>query len=228
MPMELAPLARRLRLHRRSGIAGLSLRSGEVAGRSVVGAVIGIGPKLAAERVAAVLDAFDVDRVIVVGISGAPDGQTPIGTVIRPAAVVDGDSGVEYQPHPFGAGDDRDQRGTLWTSATLITDEARVTALRERGVVALDMETAAVARVCESRHVPWSVVRTISDRVSDGLVDEGVLDLTRADGGSDWRAVGKYLVRRPSRLWRLVRLARDSRRAAARAAEVAVADLDRS
>jgi nucleoside phosphorylase len=37
------------------------------------------------------------------------------------------------------------------------------------------METAAVAEVCEERGVPWSVVRAISDRASDGSVDAEVL-----------------------------------------------------
>jgi nucleoside phosphorylase len=225
MPMELAPLARRLGLRGRSEAAGIRLSSGDPGGRPTVGAVIGIGPKQAAERTGVLLDALAVERVVVVGISGAPDGLTPIGTVIRPAAVVDGDTGAEYLPHPLRPAGDGDLQGKLWTSAVLNADVEAAAALLERGVVALDMETAAVARVCESRDVPWSVVRAISDRVSDGLVDQSTLALTRPDGKPDLGAAARYVLERPSRLGRMFRLARDSRAAAVAAAKAAAADL---
>jgi hypothetical protein len=109
-----------------------------------------------------------------------------------------------------------------------MTDEGTLAGLVARGVVALDMETAAVARVCESRGVPWSVVRTISDRVADGLVGPELLELTGPEGGSNWPAVGRYVLARPSRLVGLMRLGLDSWRAASRAAKVAAAELDRA
>ncbi len=57
----------------------------------------------------------------------------------------------------------------MWTNDELITDLDELAALHaERGVVALDMETAAIAHACEQRGVPWSVFRAISDRSSDG------------------------------------------------------------
>ena len=49
---------------------------------------------------------------------------------------------------------------------------ADLPALIAQGVVSLDMETAAIGECCEKRNVPWSVFRTISDRASDGSVDE--------------------------------------------------------
>lgn len=223
MPMELSPLTRKLGLGRRSQVDQLRLHSGEGRGGRMTGTVIGIGPKQAAERIELLLDAVTVDLVVVVGISGAPDGRTPIGTVIWPAVVVDGDTGVEYRPDPLGGATEDDLYGKLWTSATLNTDPASMAGLLDRGVVALDMETAAVARVCESRGVAWSVVRAISDRVSDGLVDQAILDLTGPDGKPHLRAALVYVLRRPSRLAALVRLARDSRRAAVMAADAAAA-----
>ena len=224
MPMELAPLSRRFGLSQRSEIDGIRLHSTETQESRMVGTVIGIGPKQAAERVGALLDAVTVERVVVVGISGAPDERTPIGTVIRPAVVVDGDTGDEFRPHSLGAAGDGSQ-GQLWTSAVLNTDSRTMVDLLDRGVVALDMETAAVARVCESRGVAWSVVRAISDRVSDGLVDQETLDLTGTDGKPDLWAAARYAIRHPTRLAGLVRLARDSQRAAAAAADAAAADL---
>ena len=57
----------------------------------------------------------------------------------------------------------------MWTSDVLIDDLDELAAMHtDRGVVALDMETAAIAHVCETRGVPWSVFRAISDRSSEG------------------------------------------------------------
>jgi uridine phosphorylase len=225
MPMELAPLSRRFGLRGRSEVNGIRLHSGENAEGRMIATVIGIGPKQAAERVEALLDAVMVDRVVVVGIAGAPDGRTPIGAVVRPAVVIDGDKGDEYRPDPLPGAVGDGPHGKLWTSAVLSSDPGSMSGLLDRGVVALDMETAAVARVCESRDVAWSVVRAISDRVSDGLVDQETLDLTGTDGKPDLWAAVRYVIRRPSRLAGLVRLTRDSRRAAAAAADAAAADL---
>jgi adenosylhomocysteine nucleosidase len=89
-------------------------------------------------------------------------------------------------------------------------------------VVALDMETAAVAKVCDEHDVPWSVVRAISDRAGDGTVDGETVGLTHPDGRPNVSAVARYLVRHPDALPRLVRLGKGAKLAAARAAETAI------
>ncbi len=80
------------------------------------------------------------------------------------------------------------------------------------------METAAVAAVCEAHGTPWSVVRAVSDR---GL-DPEVAGLSRDDGSPRMGAALGYIVRQPRRVGGLARLARDSARAAQRAADAAV------
>jgi adenosylhomocysteine nucleosidase len=218
MPRELRPLARKLRL--RSGAeGGVSLESGTLAGRPVAGMVTGVGTELAAAATRRLLAAVDVGLVMVVGISGAVDDRTPIGTIIEPALVVDGASGEEFRPAPAGAAG---PRGTLWTSDGLITDQATVAGLREHGIVALDMETAAIARECDSRGVRWSVLRAISDRAGDGSVGAGVLRLINADGSANAREIIRYVLGRPSRVIQLVRLARDARLGVTAAAEAAI------
>jgi hypothetical protein len=89
--------------------------------------------------------------------------------------------------------------------------------------VALDMETAAVAAACEARDVPWTVVRAISDRATDGSVDDEVFHLSRQDGTPDPMAVLRYVVRHPGRVPGLARMARGAGLATARAATAAVA-----
>jgi hypothetical protein len=84
------------------------------------------------------------------------------------------------------------------------------------------METAAVAEVCEERGVPWSVVRAISDRASDGSVDAEIFGLSYQDGSANLPAVARYVLRHPGAVPRLVRLARGSKLATERAADAAI------
>src|SRR5580693_2729620 len=217
MPMELRPLRRRLRLHK----AGLGY-AGRIGERPVVAVVSGMGTSLAHAATVGLLDAVDVEWVIVVGIAGAIENQTPIGTLVLPQLVINGADGSEHRPAPLRVGLGNMAHGKLWTSDELLLDPALHADLRADGVLALDMETAAVAKVCDERGVPWSVVRAISDRAGDGSVNAEILGLSHPDGAVNLPAVARYLVRGPGALPRLVRLARGSRLAAKRAADAAV------
>jgi adenosylhomocysteine nucleosidase len=215
MPVEMEPLARRLRL------AGASGRwTGHAGEHTVVGIVTGMGPKLATAGVTRLLEEVDVGRVLVVGITGAVDDATPIGTVIVPEAVIDGATGAEYRPamlegHPGS--------GILWTSDRVITEMELISELHSRGVVSLDMETAAVAAVCEQRAVPWAVLRVVSDHATDGSVDDYVFYLSKPDGTPDDEAIERFFAEHPERVEPLTRLAADVATATEAAAEAAAA-----
>jgi adenosylhomocysteine nucleosidase len=214
MSIELRPLRRRLRLQKTElGYAG------QIGDHPVIAVVTGIGTALAHAATVRLLDAADIEWAIVVGIAGAIDLQTPIGTLVLPELVVNGADGCEYRPKSPRIGD---PHGTLWTTDDLLLDPAVHAELRARGVVALDMETAAIAKVCHERGVPWSALRAISDRAGDGGVDAGILGLTRPDGAANLSAVAGYLVRHPGSVPRLVRLARGSKLATERAAGAAI------
>ncbi len=221
MPMEARPLARELSL-RRAVVGTRRGYRGTCGARDAVLVVSGMGPQLAAAATEALFAAHCPGHVVVAGISGALENDTPIGTVVLPDRVVDGASGAEYRPCPLPFPRDAAAlTGTLWTTAALITAPAELADLIERGVVALDMETAAVARVCEARGTPWSVVRVISDRASDGTVDAEVFGMSRQDGRPDPRAVARFVLRHPGRLPVLARMGRDASAAARTAAAVA-------
>src|SRR5262249_45010964 len=88
MPMELKPLAKKLAL-RKTALGGVDVRAGSLAGRDVVAIATGMGTQLATRATERLLDAVDVERVVVFGITGAVDNETPIGTLILPEVVVD-------------------------------------------------------------------------------------------------------------------------------------------
>jgi adenosylhomocysteine nucleosidase len=214
MPMELRPLRRRLGLRKTAlGYAG------QIGDRPVTAVITGIGTALAHAATVRLLDTVDVELVIVVGIAGAIENQTPIATLVLPEFVVSGADGSEYRPTPLRIGS---AYGKLWTTDELLLDPALHANLRTHGVVALDMETAAVAKVCDERDVPWSVVRAISDRAGDGTVDADIFGLSHPDGRPNFSAVARYLVRHPGGLPRLIRLGKEANLAAVRAAEAAI------
>jgi adenosylhomocysteine nucleosidase len=217
MQQELAPLRRKLLLRR--------LRKGErtmwvgmAGGAEVVATLTGIGTAPARATAEWLLREAKPDHVMVVGIAGGVDARQPIGALLAPECVADA-SGREYVPAQLGG---LAPHGLLVTSDTLVTGREEAAALVARGVVGLDMETAAVAAVCEARGCPWSVFRAISDRVTDGTTDPAVLALAGSDGSGDPRAIARYLLARPWRIVRLARLARGTQLAANAAADAAI------
>jgi adenosylhomocysteine nucleosidase len=223
MPMELQPLVRKLDL-KREVISGVDVRTGTLEGQHVVAVATGMGTKLATAGTERLLDAMAVDRVVVVGITGAISDDTPVGTLVLPESVVNSATGAEFRPTPLVDGT---AAGTMWTTDELLTDPAVLAGLRERGVVSLDMETAAIAEVCERRKIPWSVVRVISDRAHDGSVDAEVFGLSNQDGSPNGKAVARYLLRHPRRLPALMRLGRGANLARTKAVDIAVAAVSR-
>jgi hypothetical protein len=86
--------------------------------------------------------------------------------------------------------------------------------LRERGIIGVDMETAAVAAVCHEAGMPWSTIRAVSDPVGPRGADEEIFGLVRLDGRPNLPAVARYLIPRVWHIKRLAVLARGSNRAA--------------
>lgn len=218
MGMELRPLTKRLGLERTS-IGHRPGRAGSLDGRDVVAVVTGMGTRLAAEGTERLLDAATPSLVVVVGITGAVENDTPIGTVMLVDRVIDGATGRTHHHHVLGGGK---AEGAMWTTDVL-TPPGELPALRDQGVVCLDMETAAIAQACEAREVPWTVFRAISDRASDGSVDDEVFTMSRQDGSPDPRAVARYLLRHPARIPSLARMGQAAKLATERAADAAIA-----
>lgn len=223
MRSELRPVVRALSA-RRAVVGGLDVHRGRAGGRQVVAALIGVGPEAARRATERLLDAMTrsdmaVSHVVVSGIAGGIGPGISVGDTVVPDSVVDLRSGREFRAAPPPGAT---PAGRIATVDELILDEARLAALVDRRFVALDMETAAVAEVCEAHGCPWSAFRVISDRPQDGLLSDDVMDMLRPDGSVDAWAALRTIVARPRRLPALVRLGRDAGSAASKAARAAV------
>jgi adenosylhomocysteine nucleosidase len=216
MQPELQPIVRRLNLEMEGDGSVYRGRAGAI---EVVAMLTTIGMQAGAAAAQRILE-HDVSWVMVVGIAGGVDRSVPIGAVIVPEVVVDRATGDRFRPAYLG---DIVPRGTLSCGDELITGPDELDAMAARGVVAVDMETAAVAAVCEAAERPWSVFRGISDYAGEGLVDDAIFAMTRPDGTADPEVVARYLEENPDRKQVLTRLAHDSRLATEAAAEAAIA-----
>jgi adenosylhomocysteine nucleosidase len=226
MRHELRPLLRPLGLRRTRDAAGAAFPgagfSGALGRNQIVAAITGIGVRAAAQTAERVLDSGGIDHLVVVGIAGGIAAGARIGDIVVPELVIDLESGAQHRPARLG---DAPPRGVLATSGELVSDREALVRLRDRGVVAIDMETAAVAAVCERRGCRWSVFRAISDHIDDAPVDPAVFGLAGPDGGPNPTALLRFLLTRPWKIPELARLARDMRKAANAAAQAAVRGL---
>jgi len=223
MRSELRPLVHSLSLRRAHSGAG-ALLVGAVGRVAIVATTTGIGGRAAARAARRVLDATPVDHLVVVGIAGGIGPSVAIGDVVVPERVLDLATGAEHRPTALG---DTAARGTLATSDGLLVDPDEAARLERRGVIAIDMETAAIGAVCEERRCPWSVFRAISDRADDGSTDAAVFGLAGPDGAPNLTALARFVLTRPWRVPQLVRLARGLRLATNAAASAAVGALER-
>ena len=197
---------------------------GRVGNSDVTAVHIGMGPTLTREAIARVLDEAaatgrPVDHMMNAGICGGLDPDVPVGTLINPEVLVLHSTGAEYRHHPPG---DAPLAGKLITTEGVSLDPDLTGKFFADGFVAVDMESAAVAEVCEAQGIPWSVYRCISDRPFDGLLDERLLAMTNPDGSGNFSELERLLAEDPTLAGKLEQLAHDTANGARLAAEAAV------
>jgi adenosylhomocysteine nucleosidase len=175
----------------------------------------GVGP-------AAVRRALDwlADRspglLIAAGFAGGLREPVPVGSVLVAAEVVDADGRhwpTTWPVDPCGL-----PVGRLLSVPRLVSDPAEKRRLGQTfGALAVDMESAAVARFASERGLPFGCVRAVSDTVDTGLSPR-LLPLLAGGRVRPLKLAGA-VVRSPGLVRELARLARDTRRAADRLAD---------
>jgi adenosylhomocysteine nucleosidase len=161
-----------------------------------------------------------VDHVMIAGICGGLDPDVEVGTLINPEFIVEYASGTIYRHAPPGNGR---QAGTLITTEEATLDHEQSRRFLAQGCVGVDMESSAVAEVCQAHECPWSVYRCIGDRFFDGLLDQRIVAATNADGSGNMTEIRRLIASEPELAGKLERLSRDTTSAARWAAEAALA-----
>ena len=198
--------------------------TGRVGNSTVTAIHIGMGPPVTRAATARLFDGSSparvpVDHVMIAGICGGLSADLEIGTLINPEIIVEYASGATYRHTPPG---DAPQAGKLMTTEEVTLDRELSQRFLEDGCLGVDMESSAVAEVCEARGCPWSVYRCIGDRSFDGLLDERIVALTNPDGSGKRAELEQLIASEPGLALKLERLSRDTTLAARLAAEAAV------
>lgn len=210
VPQESAPLARLLRVESIAapslGLPAALRASGD---RQVLLATGGMGGKRAAAAATAILRNWRPDLLVMAGVAGALAADLSVADVISADTVLTPDEVLTPSVVPASAL--RPSR----TGALLSLNRVLVTANEKRdacqpmsdGVtpLAVEMETAAVARVAMQHGVPWAAVRAVSDTAAESLP----LDFNRlrtADGDLPVSRVALAAVIIPRSIPGLIRL----------------------
>jgi cytochrome P450 family 142 subfamily A polypeptide 1 len=218
------PIVKMLGLTRTGEQGGIPIYTGSLADTEIVLTGTGVGPGPAHAATARLLGSTPVDRVIVSGIAGGLAPVSTVGQMIVPEEVVDAGTGERFRATPVGdvalAGVIRMGDGSDYSF-----DDTDVERLVAEGFTALDMETAAIARVCDRHGVPWLAFRVISDMAGNASLGPDVMALVNEDGTPKVWASVRYLLTHPHRIPLMVRVGRDAQAAAAAAARATVANL---
>jgi nucleoside phosphorylase len=226
MPLEMHAIVTAFGLDPTDGGNGAEVApwTGRVGDSQVTAVHIGMGPPLTRIALSRLFDesaeaAVPVDHVMIAGICGGLDPDLEVGTLINPEFVVEHTTGVSYRNHPPGHAP---TAGTLMTTEQATLDHEMSRRFFEDGCIAVDMETSAVAEICEAQDCPWSVYRCIGDRYFDGLLDPRILAATNPDGSGDRAAIERLIAAEPELVENLKQLSEDTTMAARLAAEAAV------
>ncbi|HEV8677744.1 MAG TPA: hypothetical protein VGQ90_00110 [Stellaceae bacterium] len=196
-----------------SGLAA-EARVARAAGFQVI---VGAGdPRRTAALVAAA--SRQAKCLISFGIAGGLAPHLRAGDVILSAEVIaDGRRWHASDSFHVQVGDLARQIGAaegpvLGASNLLATEEGKAQAWRDTGALAVDMESAIVARVADAAGIPFLVLRTIADSATRELPPAALIPLSQ-DGTPALARVFGEVLRRPRQIAALFGLARETRQA---------------
>jgi adenosylhomocysteine nucleosidase len=155
------------------------------------------------------------DGLISFGIAGGLAPGLPPGTVVVATEVI-AEDGRQYPALETATGLMQGAvRAPIAGAAAIVARaEAKQTLYRRTGAVAVDLESADVARLCADAGVPLAVIRAIADPAERDLPPAALIGLG-PDGKVDLGAVLGSVLRQPRQIPALLAVALDTRRALA-------------
>jgi len=218
---ELAPTARLLRPIAASPcrVARLTTRHGTLGDRELLLVVGGMGQKRAGAAAEALLREWKPDLLVMAGVAGALSPELQVADVVVADAVTTGLEWLTPTVVPHLATDSHRTGSLLSIAHVLVTAEdkrnavgtlpRRPTPTQPPTPLAVEMETAAVARAAIRHGVPWAAVRAVSDTAEESLP----LDFNRlrtADGDLPTSRVALAAITSPASIPGLIRLGKNT------------------
>jgi adenosylhomocysteine nucleosidase len=189
-------------------VVGLATEA-RIARRTGWAVAVGGGTAAGAASAAIALAEQGCTGLISFGLAGGLDPALRRGTLIVPSAVIAGDASHATDPTLS-----RMLGGTtphaLFGADAIVASVAAKRVLRERtGAAAVDLESAAVARIADGRGIPFAVLRAICDPADRALPPAAQVALDAGGEVSIWRVLASIAMH-PAQLPALLALAADA------------------
>jgi adenosylhomocysteine nucleosidase len=179
--------------------------AGKLDEQRIVVVETGVGRTAAQQATEDVIKLYQPQWVISAGFAGALSGVLQRGHILMPDKIID------LHSSPLHVGFQMDRKtidstaglhvGSLLTVDELIRDAEVKRDLHARfGAIACDMETMAVAQVCQAEQVRFLSVRVISDGIDDRLPEEVEHLLNQVSLAGKFGAATRAVFKRPSSL----------------------------
>ena len=226
LEIEVAPLLAKLANVRSYSPPKFRIIEGEHAGRVIAVVLTGMGRKRAQRGAEILLDGHRPRWIVSAGFAGALDPARKRNDLVLPSEVanIEGRRYAIDLAVPAGSG--------LHTGRLVTVDAVARTAgekadLRRRtGADLVDMETSAIAALCEQRGVRFLSVRVVSDEAGHDLPPE-LLAIVGETGGLRLGATVGALWKRPGSVKELLALRTHAHEAAATLARFLLGALPR-
>jgi len=231
---ELSDILRQMAVSEKRRLGGAEVWRGSWLGRGLLLVRTGVGRRRASLALTALLETYSPGLIVSMGYAGGTDPALKVGDLLLAERVLD-------RPDPARPVDETGSfavdkalaerfaavappagaalfRGALLTVDEVVSDPEKKRALGiSHGALALDMETAALARLALERGVPFISLRAISDAVDDALLD--VSPFLQADGEVSKLKAGWYVLTHPGAIGGFLSLKAVAERATARMTE---------
>ena len=183
-------------------------------GRDAVLVISGPGASSALRAASALISRNKLAALVSVGFAGGLSEHSTAGSLVIADRVVELGSGASYACASDLLQDIEGQRGAIVTVPAVVATRAEKSGLASRwGVIAADMEAAAVAEVAAKAGLRFAAVKAITDGVNDELAIDFRRCLTENEGLSSVKIVFEGL-KGLAQFRSLLLLARNSRLAA--------------
>lgn len=207
MDVEVEALLPKIENQQVTKVGSHTFYTGTIEGKEVVVTQSGVGKVNAAVATTLLIQSFGVDQLIFTGIAGASEPKLEPLDVVVSTSLVQHDvdltmfgkpkgelSGYEdrhfyadknLQKYAFDAsvavlGKERVYQGIIASGDQFIANKEIVTGIyKEFNAMAVEMEGAALGQVADAFHVPYVVIRTISDK-ADGSAEMVYSELKKA------------------------------------------------
>lgn len=195
---EIAIYLAKMKTASRFKVAGFDFHTGKLEGKSVVIAKCGVGKVNASSCAQAMIDGFSVSCVIVTGVAGALHPLLDTNHIVISQTSIQHDLdgqglGFDRGQVPFSdkkvfrASEHlvkiasskarqmglKSMEGTVLSGDQFISDaETRKRLRADFGGDCVDMESAAVAHICDANGIPHIIIRSISDKADASALED--------------------------------------------------------